>query len=146
MRHLAPLCKKPLTIPRPIPPDEPVTKHTLPFNDMLVIFSQVFENTFAVSVLSRVSTNGKNCFMCTKEYYNRNKFDASKQHTHFLHAVCYPARYPCPCFGVPRPIFNGQRQSRTKGQRPDANAEIDQMSCKKQSERILKLPTLPSNK
>ena len=47
---------------------------------------------------------------------------------------------------VPRPICNGQRQSRTKGQRPDSNAKIDQMSCKEQSERILKLPTSPSNK
>ncbi len=46
---------------------------------------------------------------------------------------------------VPRPICNGQRKSRTKGQRPDSNAEIDQMSCKEQSEHILKLPTFPSN-
>ena len=49
-------------------------------------------------------------------------------------------------FAVPRPICNGQRQSRTKGQRPDSNAKIDQMSCKEQSECILKLPTSPSNK
>ena len=46
----------------------------------------------------------------------------------------------------PRPICNGQRQSRTEGQRPDLNAEIDEMSCKEQFEHILKLPTSPRNK